>query len=248
MGCYNDDVLFIHIPKTGGWSCKQYMRDNLHGVLMPDDPESKLPIGHIRLADIHRFTGRDLDTFTLIIAVLRDPYEQQLSQWSFWRDRYARGERHVHDYIAATYPTLERFLSDPRCDFNVWYDQHIGFKAGDTPAEQQAAKAEAILKSSRAANRYELFGGYYRYWLEVDGTIPDNVTICYHERLAADFTAALKPYIDGTPPPMPTLNASPSRRKTREYYTPQAAAMVEAKFDWAFNEHYQKWLYSGRDE
>ncbi len=44
MGCYNNEVLFIHIPKCAGWTIKQYMREHLQGVLLPDDPQSKLPI------------------------------------------------------------------------------------------------------------------------------------------------------------------------------------------------------------
>lgn len=242
MGAYNDDVLFVHIPKTGGWSVKQYMKDVLSGLLWPDPSipglaeKSKLPIGHIRLADIERFTGRPVDSWKLILAVLRDPYEQQLSQWAFWSDRYARGGRHVHDIVAAAYPTLTEWLEDPRCDFHVWYMQHHG------PAGLQE-------ENPKGEKRYADFGGCYRFWLEVDGKIPENVTWIDINRIDAELPELLRPFVTGAsldPMDIPKrLNSSPHGTKTSVYYTPRAAKLVEDKFAWTFSEGlYPRWYYS----
>lgn len=247
MGCYNDDVLFIHIPKCGGWSCKTYLRDNLPGILMPDDPASKLPIGHVRLQDIERFTGRTPDSFAKIIAIVRDPYEQQLSQWSFWRDRFARGGRHLHDQVAAMYATLGEFLQDPRCDFHVWYEQHHGFKPGAVGAMQQATR-KVDIPAQDGVNRYVDFGGCYRYWLTVENRLPVNLVIVRQENLSEEFPKAIAEFLDGDPPAMERLNTSPHSRDTKAYYTPVAASLVEAKFAWAFDGYYPKWLYSDFDK
>ncbi len=242
MGAYNHDVLFIHIPKTGGWSVKQFMKGCLPDLLWPDPSvpgsaeASKLPIGHVRLADIERFTGRSPDSWKLILAVLRDPYEQQLSQWSFWRDRYAQGGRHIHDIVAATYPTLTEWLQDPRCDFHVWYLQHHG---PDGPPQE----------NSEGENRYADVGGCYRFWLEVDGTIPDNVTTIDVHEIDDKLRELLKPFVNGKwldPEDKPKrLNTSPHGAHTAAYYTPRAAKLVEEKFAWTFSEGlYPRWYYS----
>jgi len=243
MGCYNDELLFIHIPKCAGWSVKNYLKEHVPGMLMPDDPASKLPIGHVRLQDIERVTGRKPESFKMILALVRDPYEQQLSQFCFWRDRYARGGRHVHDCVAASYATLTDFLIDPRCDFHVWYEQHIGFQPGQTPAEQQAVRV-TDLPAPAGANRYDYFGGIYRYWLTVDDEIPENVKVIRQEAIDTALPVALLGLVSGEVPPVPRLNRSSHSPNTREYYTPQAARLVEAKAAWAFENYYQKWLYS----
>lgn len=245
MGAYNKDVMFIHIPKCGGWSCKHYMVGHLADVLLPQMPEAKMPIGHIRLQDIERFTGRAPDSFQRIIAVVRNPYEQQLSQWQFWRDRYAKGDiKHPHNIVAATYARLTEFLQDSMCDFHVWYEQHYGFKPGQTTQEQDIARAVLTLAPD-GQNRYENFGGMFRYWLTVDGEIPDNVHIVRQEELDTAFPEAIKPFTDKELGPMPRLNTSPHGKNIKAYYTPLACKLVEDKCKWAFNNYYEKWLWSG---
>lgn len=244
MGAYNNDVLFIHIPKTGGWSVKTYMRDHLPDVLMPDNPEAKLPIGHVRLQDIERFTGRAPESFKLILAVVRDPYEQQLSQWSFWRDRYAKGGRHIHDLVAAQCPDLTTFLLHPQCDFHVWYLQHHGFQPGMSPQEQQMVR-DVTIPNPDGQNRYQEFGGMYRFWLTVNDEIPGNVHVLRAETLNEELPRLLKEqFPDRQFPDVPRLNTSPHGKDTREYYTPLAAKLVEEKCVWAFDNYYERWRYS----
>jgi hypothetical protein len=261
MGAYNDYVLFIHIPKTGGWSVKNYMREHLPDVLMPDDPRSKLPIGHVRLQDIERFTGRSPDSFALILAVLRNPYEQQISQACFWAKRFMRGGRHVHDINTWRHVFAERvetraaeciwshdafafepgdfnltgFVSDPRCDFHVWYEQHFAFEPGQSTAEQQATR-QTDVPAPNGRNRYQDFGGLYRYWLTVDGKIPDNVRWVPLEALNDNVPKVLRPFAGHDLPPLPVLNASPWKGRLANWYTgePYAASIVTDKFRWAF--------------
>lgn len=239
MGCYNQDVLFIHIPKCAGWSVKKYLQKVLPDVLMPDDPRAKLPIGHVRLQDLFRFTGRDPKSFKLILAVVRDPYEQQLSQWQFWRDRYAQGQRHLHDVVAASCPDLTTFLEDPRCDFHVWYEQHYAYQ----PGVQLAVREYPAVPAGR--NRYQDFSGIFRYWITVDDEIPENVHVLRAETLdeelpeiLCDFDPAIRS-VD-----VPRLNTSPHGTDVRAYYTPRAAQLVEEKAPWAFAHYYEKWSYS----
>lgn len=238
MSVYSDEILFIHIPKTGGTSAKRYLWNLMPGMTgrdpwnqaVGDDPDCPLPIGHIPLRDIEGYTGRPPESFERIIATIRNPYEQQLSQWTFWRDRYARGGVHVHDIGAAKHPTLADWLQDPICDFHLWYEDRFHVD-------------EPIRLVGSPADGYHEFGGYYRYWLEAYGRIPGNVVVLKMETMNTTLPAAVAPFVDGTPPEVPHVNGGPSLRfPAREYYTTSAVEMVEAKFKWAFEHHYDRWV------
>ena len=266
MGAYNDDVLFIHIPKTAGWSVKLYMREVLPGMLMPDDPASKLPIGHVRLADIERFTGRPPDSWKMIIAVVRNPFAQQLSQMTFWAGRFLRGGRHVHDVATWRHVSeevvqrellecalsgfrfqfrphhlnLTGFVTDPECDFHVWYQQHVGFQPGQSAGEQEKSRP-VDLPAPRGANTYADFGGLYWYWLNLDGQLPQNLTILLAEHLDRELPLSLAPFAGRAPEEMPLVehhNRSAHAGAVADYYTPVAAEAVRQKAPWAFRTFY----------
>ncbi len=234
MGAYNDDVLFIHIPKCGGWSCKTYMMDHLPDVLYPDTKrpnaveDSKLPIGHVPLRDIAGYTGRSLDSWQRIIAVVRNPYEQQLSQWQFWRNRYAKGHRHLSDEWAASCLDMTAWLSGMMCDFHLWY-------------EARMHPEDEFRQKPNPSNGYEGFGGYYHYWLEVDGAIPENVGLCRFENLAEEFTAAIAPFALSSGE-FPNSNAARyDKDKWWHYYRHEkhparAIDLVESKFAWTWEQ------------
>lgn len=236
MGVYSDDLLFIHIPKTGGTSAKAWLWEHLPGARGQwpgDDPaggadrdDGGLPIGHVPLMDVERFTGRAPDSFQRIVAIIRDPYEQQLSQWMFWRERYAAGQMHPHDIAAARHARIGSWLGDPMSNFHLWYEQTHGERRRLDFSRPDAAD----------------YGGYYRYWLTVDGRIPPNVTVVHMERMADEWPAAVRGFVPDDAPPLPRRNVG-SRRPypTQAYYTPEAARIVEAKFAWAFSEHYPRW-------
>jgi len=234
MGCYNDDILFVHIPKAAGWSVKTYLKEHLPGILMPDDPASKLPIGHVRLEDFERFTGRAPASFKKILAVVRNPYEQQLSQWTFWRDRFARGGRHEHDVTAASYATLSEFLLNPQCDFHLWYEQRF---AGNRPGLPVTYPVTEM--------NYRDFGGLFRFWITLDDEIPENVQVIRSEELDVALPLALRELTGRPMPPFQRrLNSSLHIEDPKPYYTPTAARIVEAKCKWAFDHYYPRWLYS----
>ena len=250
MGAYTDDVLFIHIPKCGGTACKEYMQTHLEDVKWPrpaswfaaregrlePNPmdrhlakksveESRLPIGHVPLRDVPKFTGRPVDSWERIIATIRNPYVQQASQWLFWRHRYATGQEHVHDLVAASHPRLDTAVKDPNFDFHLWYELQL--------IEGVPQKREAL--------PYEAYGGFYPYWLAVDGAIPENVLILRQEELGHQFPLALAPYMDGAPPDLHQANVGVSNNHMQYYNVTSALDAVEKKFRWSFeNDIYNK--------
>lgn len=234
VGAYNDRLLFVHIPKTGGTSIKRYLWDHLPGVRgqrpasWGDDFDSGgLPIGHVPLRDIERFTGRTPDSFERILAVIRNPYEQQVSQWLFWRERYAIGHRHPHDLCAASHSDVNGWLEDPLCDFHLWYEER--FSDGDP----------AWRKSRLPEERYATWGGFYPYWLaDKTGRFPDNLQMLEFSTLADDFPGAVADFTEAAE--LPRMNAATLRFPVPAYYSQRGAALVEMKFPWAFGTVYGK--------
>ena len=237
MTAFNKDVLFIHIPKTGGHSVRDWMVRNLPDVETSLDDGTKLPPGHLRLNDIEKYIGRPPESFKRIIAVTRNPYDQQLSQWLYLVNRYSRGFAHVHDITGAKYARLEEYLEDPLCDYHVAMEQHTGYPGGTNDDPKETGK------------RYRDYGGFYRYWLAMDsdGEIPDNLWRIEMEDIEGplrqicgfDFPEPI-PYGDG----IKNLNRTPLRGQPRDYYSQRAAKLVEEKFGWAFDSGlYERWVW-----
>jgi hypothetical protein len=234
MAVFSDDLLLIHVPKCAGQFAKRYLKRHVPGMNGPEDLDFPFPIGHIPLRDIEAFTGRPLDSWAKVVAIVRNPYEQQLSQYLFWLSRYEKGGRHEHDVythrvtqraLKRGVPPLEEWLSHPGCDFHVWYQEAIGSK----------------VKSTAKQAGYLDFGSYYRFWVEVDGEIPPNVELVRYERLNEDFPRAVAEFAGGVHDPGEPTNVGPAREPTRSYYSLPAMELVERKFTYAFERYYEKW-------
>ena len=217
-------IAFVHVPKTAGWSVKQWLCQCFD---MDDtNPQALLrsqgfPIGHVRLTECPTHLQRPLDSFETIIAIIRDPYERELSQWKFWWERRARGGTHVHDVVAGQYNNLTDFLRDPRSQFHVWYRQHHE----RPPVEQRL--------------QYRDVGGFYRYFLE---PFPDNLSIIRLEDMQRDLPPLVEPFMDKPVPPIPSTNESASRGSPVEWYSGEACRIVNERYEWTWkNGWYKQW-------
>jgi len=245
VGCYTDDVLFIHIPKTGGTSVKKALWDQVPGMkgqrpAMPGSgeadrepgPDNPFPIGHMRVKDCEGLLNRDASSFRYVLAVIRNPYVQQVSQWLFWQHRYQMGGRHPHDLAAAAYPSIHGWLEDGRCDFHRWYIQNIHHSE----------------LAANPGNDYQGFGGTYLWWLEGrDGKIPTNLVLLRQEQLAQDFARFTREAF-GKALGLPSTNrGSWNQDRVMDYLVHpdmprpslRALDLIEHKHRWAFGLHYQ---------
>jgi len=220
-------VAFVHIPKTGGWSVKTWLADIFE--VDDTDPQEMLrrqgfPIGHVRLADFEHYLKRPLDSFEKIIAVIRDPYSRELSQWKYWWERRARGGTHIHDYVAGQYNNLTAFLADPRSQFHIWYKQHH-----EHPAVPQYLQ-------------YRDVGGFYNYFLE---PFPGNLEVVRMEDMARDLPEIIKPFTDKPLPPLPHTNDSAPVRRIQDWYTGEACRIVNERYARTWSEGwYNQWALS----
>ena len=101
----NSELLFIHIPKTGGTSCTDYLCQTLRGPVFCSsikhqdaDMHHKAFLfegySHETLAEIYSdrdqviaATGIDPTMLRHVFAVVRDPYELELSNYLFFSQR-----------------------------------------------------------------------------------------------------------------------------------------------------------------
>jgi hypothetical protein len=206
---YSDSLCVLHIPKTGGISAHNWVAANVPGCR-----EVRAPTPHIPLRDIERYTGHKPGLFRKIVAVVRDPYDQQLSQWVHYRDGYARGGRSISEVVAALYPELGHWLIDPYADAHMAHEEyHNGLAAEE-------------------AHRLVQGLGYYEYYLALDGETPDNLVVVPFEEYPVRFIDAVRELVPAEPTPFPHVNKS-APRNTVAYYSQLATAIVSHKFRWS---------------
>lgn len=88
---FTDRILFIHVPKTAGMSVTQFLIDNAPGATL-SVPKGHAPaqldvreiegLRHERLHEasaILATSGRKLSDFEIILAVIRNPYDLEVS-------------------------------------------------------------------------------------------------------------------------------------------------------------------------
>ena len=118
------------------------------------------------------------------------------------------------------------FVTDPACDFHIRYERNVVKRHapdGDMP------------------DSYAAYGGFYRYWLDVDGEMPPNLVAIEQNSMSTTLPKVLTEALDLSEelPPVPILNRS-VHAPAPGFYTPASAAVVESKFAWAFENQYDR--------
>lgn len=98
---YNREFLFIHVPKTGGMSITKALSHKLEQPVYATAPEGHISGGegfnmlkgrrHETLKNARFFLGKRnmlLNDFKLIISVIRNPYDLELSRYHYLRKAY----------------------------------------------------------------------------------------------------------------------------------------------------------------
>lgn len=175
---FNNDLIYIHIGKTGGISCSRYLLENLQRPVFNchrtadseanglDKTEGVVPLTNTHrhwsleqsLKYIKNFNGKDLQDFSTVVAVVRNPVTLEFSFYNHMQKSHVRQQRGEAAQILFD-------LSDgPFSEFV----RHSGYH---TPGLSQDD------------------------YLRVDGNIPNNVHLVKFEKIEPEFVDAVTPYL-----------------------------------------------------
>jgi hypothetical protein len=215
---FNDQLMFIHIGKTGGSSCAEYLIHNLRGPAYNCHAEADLELAPLGIADmqpltrfrrrhatlaeageyVREFDGRTLASFAKIVAAIRHPYTLEYSHYRYMQLPAVR-ERERHNP-----GLLERTSGDFR-DFVA----RAGYHRANTRQED--------------------------YFL-VDGAIPANVELVRYEELAEAFPRAVRDFLKpGAAFPFPHSNRTGYEGGVRAELSDEVEELVYRKHRYMFD-------------
>lgn len=227
----NRDILFIHIPKTGGVSCCEVLCRHLPGPVYYYDLKSLmhkthfnaqlLPgIGHETLEEVYRDAGRiraqtgiDVRGVQKVVAVIRHPVDLELSTYYFYREGIKQW-RHL-PMFQEEHVTERMELA--RGDLKTFVERSGYFRQ---PTDE---RADYTIES----------------YFTIDGEIPDGVWLLKFEQLEQQFRETVGPFLDGGDYEFPRRNVSADHRPDEP---PELdAATLQAIYDkhrWLFERGY----------
>ena len=227
------DLLFIHVPKTGGMSTSSFLLDVLQGPVYYSHPFRDEVItnpGVVELTgrrhesleearDIVASYGLDVSRFRLILATIRNPYDLEVSRYAYLRagHPWERGG----DLPLALSSSFETFAVKSRHRGGHWW----------TDAEYAAGALTAVGNGRRRGRYRNDLEGFYT----LDGCFPKNLRIIRFEHLVEDLAAALGTIgveVDGRFP----WNNRSSHDHYLSYYTRRAEEAVYRRYRWAFDQ------------
>jgi hypothetical protein len=228
----NPDFIFIHIPKTGGTSCTDYLCQSLSPPIFCFSIKSMFKDTHFNArllsgyshetleevySDKDRIkleTGIDVTTINHLIAVIRHPYDLELSNYLFFRN----GRNNVLKGEAFQVPhILEKvqLAQGEFCDF---------------------VRASGYFRENENGNGFRTED----YFL-INGKIPENVTLLRFEELEEKFTSVVAPFCTNPPLAFPHSNKSASFKEmsVADIDEPTKLAIYQ-KHRWLFDAGYYR--------
>ena len=218
---FNDEMIFIHIGKTGGMSCSKYLLRNLkppvynchRGALdeMKNLPKTDgiVPVPEIdinrhstlteALDFIRKFKGKTIDDFSKIVAVIRHPYTLE---YSFYK--HLRKPRVVERRKAKN----ADLLSLAEGDFKNFVEK--------APYHRRGYSQDSFFK--------------------VANEVPDNVELVRFERLSIDFPAAVAPFLKkGSESQLPHHNRTEYQSDISQVLTEDVKTLLYQKHKFMFD-------------
>lgn len=208
---FNSDLLFIHVPKTGGTAVTNHLLQVLprpiwyaYPNFRPDLAEKGITqiqgIRHETLAearDVLISFGRELRQFQCIIAILRDPYAMEVSRFTYLQKGYPYDRGHNQDLA----------LSGNFENFAIYSQNHCG--------------------ETRPIQSYFL----------LDGQVPENLRILRAESLETELKDVLRSIGVHDAAPLRRYNES-QHGEPSHYYTRAAEEAVYRRYQWVFDHGY----------
>lgn len=217
----SQDIVFIHIGKTGGMSCADFLLKNLrppiYNCFIPAIKKPKIPVlpgvttitevgRHIPLREaaphVQRLTGKSIVEVDKILAIIRHPFTLE---YSYFRHLQ---RPHIAKRRKKGSPELVRLAHG---DFKTFVKK-AGYLRPGSPQED--------------------------YFL-IDGERPDNLELVRFEELSTTFPDAVKAYImQGSDAQFPMLNASGSSSELQTLLDEETKELIYKKHRYMFDEGY----------
>lgn len=235
---FNDELLFLHVPKAAGTSLTSYLIRSLGGRITSTEPVDRLApadrvsavaraklglrrlrrrVGLLRRPQLRviagtrhetlaeasvvlRSLGRRLEDFHMIIAVVRNPYDLEVSRYHFFRHG------------------------------------HLGVKGLAREYAEELALAGDFAAFARHAPYHGRLPGQIEDWFEIEGRIPDNMRILRFENLQRELDEAIAP-LGRHRSSLPKLNAS-AHGPYRDYITRETEEAIYNKYRWPFDREF----------
>jgi hypothetical protein len=203
---FNEQLLFVHVPKTGGMSMTHTLLQSLPGKVYCTAPnghhgaqvaaETVLKgLRHETLpqaAALLQKQGRALADFERIVCVARNPYEQEASRYRYLRMGLPHDAGPAQTLALAG--DFERFVAE-----STWWFDNIG--------------------------------DFYA----LDGAVPRNLQVLRQEELAADFAQHVGPFLQPGWQ-LPRINTTRQDHADDTLPMSAAArAVIQRKYRWLFD-------------
>ncbi|TGD75245.1 hypothetical protein E4634_04410 [Mangrovimicrobium sediminis] len=230
------DILFIHIPKTAGVSCTDFLCDNLRGPvayfsihavlgqkakkyrranLYPGFNHETLEEVLAEKKRIHDLSGLDVEDVGKILTVIRHPYDLEASSYRFFRNagnnwlRAFSQDRSILERIELARGSFKEFVAG-----SGYFRKRSGAAPGDP-------------------------GYRTEEYFQVDGMLPPKLHILKFEELGTDLPALIEPYCDGAiEGGFPHTNRSVGRRQQAIdiHIDDETRALIADKHQWVFDQ------------
>ena len=214
---FTKEILFLHVPKTGGASVSHYLLGVLprpiHYVRQKPFNAKRVNVenlvyipglSHTELSGAREIVaqhGFDIDAFPLVLTVIHNPYDMAVSHYAY----------------------LRRPDTPPR-------------KTGPLLQLARRSSFKEFLEGTVERRNLNFMKRFYDYF-HLDGNRPANLRVARFERLAEDVKAALADIGLQSDAPFPWLNKS-ERGTYTSYFDRDAEELVYAKAKWVFEEGY----------
>lgn len=229
------DLLFIHIPKTAGMSCTDFLCEHLRGPIAYFSIKADLGtstyrnaqvfpgFNHETLEEIYadrermlNLSGMDVRKVSKILTIIRHPYDLELSTYLFFRNGHNNYLQVFKDS-----PNIAERIALAQCSFREFVVQSGYF---------------------RKESETSIGGRPYRmedYFL-LNGEMPPNVQILKFECLAESLPSAVRAFCasdfqDGFPHSNRSLG---ERQRMTVEIDDDVKALIIEKHQWVFEHSY----------
>ena len=205
---WNNEILFLHLPKTAGMSMTALLEENLSGPVCISEPgiDRRLEKDgliyfpgkrHENLFDAESFftyRNRSVFDFEKVLVVMRNPYDLEVSRYF-----YLRKGRDVDRG-----PAQEIAMS---CDFTEYLQRAPFF--GQKPPRLDK-------------------------YFSMNGMIPDNMAILRYENLSNDIEFNLEKFLKSKDYKLNHINKS-NRKPATDLYDKETEEMCYLRHRWFFD-------------